>query len=367
MRLLQLINRLHSFSSSCAIVDFPVRGLTCNSKAVRPGAVFVAVKGASVDGRKFIGEAFARGAGAVITGPGSGYRVVSEKHSSLIEVPDARAALSTLAAEYNGRPAAKMRVIGITGTNGKTTITYLVEEIIKGAGKTPAVIGTVNYRYGGKVFPSKNTTPGPLELHGLLRRMHRAGTSHVVMEVSSHALDQARTGAVGFSAAIFTNLTRDHLDYHHDFKRYFAAKAKLFSGLAASSAAIVNADDPYGRRLRSLTRARAITYAVKRPADVRAKKISMGVSGSSFILETAGVSVRMTTPLIGIHNVYNILAAAAWALSEGISLKVVRDALAGFSRVPGRMEKIEGGAGFSVFVDYAHTDDALKNVLTAMR
>jgi len=367
MRLLQLINHLHSFRSARAIGDFSVRGLACNSKEVRPGSVFVAVKGAAADGRGFIGEAFANGAGAVITGYGSGYRGALNRRASLIEVPDARKALSLLAAEYYGRPAGKMRVIGVTGTNGKTTVTYLIEAILRGHRAVPAVIGTVNYRYGGKVFPSKNTTPGPLALHALLKRMLRSGASHTVMEVSSHALDQERAGNIDFSAAIFTNLTRDHLDYHKDFARYFAAKAKLFSGLPASSTAIVNADDPYGRRLRALTRARFVTYAIRRDAAVRAKKISLGVGGSSFILEAGGARVRITTPLIGIHNVYNILAAAAWAISEGISLDTIRGALADFSRVPGRLEKVEGGKGFSVFVDYAHTDDALENVLTALR
>lgn len=367
MRLLQLIRHLHSFRSARAIADFPVKGLACNSKEAGPGSVFVAVKGAAADGRGFIGEAFANGAGAVITGYGSGYHGVLRSRASLIEVPDARKALSRLAAEYHGRPAGRMKVIGVTGTNGKTTITYLIEAILKRYRAVPAVIGTVNYRYGGKVFPSKNTTPGPLALHALLRRMLRSGASHTVMEVSSHALDQDRVADIDFSAAVFTNLTQDHLDYHRDFAGYFAAKAKLFSGLPASAAAIVNTDDPYGRRLRSLTRARLVTYAIRRNAAVRAKKISLGVGGSSFILEASGARVRITTPLIGIHNVYNALAAAAWAISEGIPLDVVRGALADFSRVPGRLEKVEGGKGFSVFVDYAHTDDALKNVLTALR
>ncbi|MGE5308439.1 MAG: UDP-N-acetylmuramoyl-L-alanyl-D-glutamate--2,6-diaminopimelate ligase [Deltaproteobacteria bacterium] len=366
MRLLQLIKPIHSFRCARAIADFHVRGLCCNSRSVRPGYVFVAVKGAAQDGRRFIGEAVARGARAVISAPGSslgsGVRDVS-----LIEVSDTRRVLSLLANEFNRRPSTRMKVTGVTGTNGKTTITYLIETIIRKAGFSPAVIGTVNYRYGGKAFPSCNTTPGPVELHGLLGRMVRAGATHAVMEVSSHALDQNRTRDVAFSSAIFTNLTQDHLDYHKDFAGYFAAKARLFTGLSPTAAAIVNEDDRYGRRLKKMTRARLITYGISRPCDVRAQKIKMDVRGCSFLLNAFGKKTRITTSLIGRHNVYNLLAACAWAVSEGIPLKTVREAIRGFSLVPGRLEKVECAEGFSVFVDYAHTEDALRNVITSLR
>lgn len=366
MRLLQLLRPLHSFRARRAITDFYVKGVSCNSKAVKPGYVFFAVKGASADGRHFISEAVGKGARAVITSPG--YGEVADRSVNVIEVDNMRSALSLLGAEFYRRPSERVKVVGITGTNGKTTITYLMEEIIRQAGLHPGVIGTVNYRFGGRVIPSKNTTPGPLDLHALLDRMRRAGITHAAMEVSSHALDQERTSSIGFAAAIFTNLTQDHLDYHRSITRYFQAKAKLFTGLPASSCAIINGDDKYGRQLKRLTRARVYTYGIGR-GDIRCDKLAMSVGGSTFVLSAFGKRLRVRTGLIGRHNVYNILAAAGWALAEGIPPAVVRKAIAGFALVPGRLEKVGCGAGkrFSVFVDYAHTEDALQNVLSAIR
>jgi UDP-N-acetylmuramoyl-L-alanyl-D-glutamate--2,6-diaminopimelate ligase len=365
MRLYQLIKPLPSFRARRALNDFYVKGISANSKSVKPGSVFVAVRGVSADGRSYIKEAVNKGARAVIMEPGAGG--IPDYHGvNMIEVADSRRALSLLAAEFNRRPSSKMKVIGVTGTNGKTTVTYLIEAIIRAAGGRPGVIGTVNCRYGAATLPSKNTTPGPLELHALLRRMLRAGASHAVMEVSSHALDQERTGSVDFSAAIFTNLTQDHLDYHKNIGAYFAAKAKLFSALPPSAFALINIDDGYGRKLRSLISARVYTYGIGR-GDIRAEKISMSVAGSSFTLAAPGMDMKITTGLIGRHNISNVLAAAGWALCEGIAPDTVRRAVEGFRQVPGRLEKVACRAGFPVFVDYAHTEDALKNVITALR
>jgi UDP-N-acetylmuramoyl-L-alanyl-D-glutamate--2,6-diaminopimelate ligase len=365
MRLYQLIKFIPSLCARRAITDFNVKGISCNSKSVKPGFVFVAVKGGAADGRAFIAEAVGRGARAVFTG--SGYPAQVALSKNLIEVVDCRRVLSMLAAGFHRRPASLMNVIGVTGTNGKTTVTYLIEAICAEAEGSPAVIGTVNYRFGGRSFPSHNTTPGPLQLHALLDRMRRSGVTHVAMEVSSHALDQERTADVDFSSAIFTNLTQDHLDYHKNLAAYFAAKAKLFTGLPSTALAIINCDDPFGRKLRKLTRTRVYTYGIG-TGDIKATRLSMGITGSSFILSApGGRDVKITTGLIGRHNVYNILAAAGWALASGISLAVVQTAIRKFVCVPGRMENAAAGGKFAVFVDYAHTDDALKNVLTAVR
>ena len=348
--------------------DFTVRGITSDSRRVGKDYVFVAVKGSRSDGGLYIAEAVRRGARAVVTGPiashGSG--AISGAENVLL-VRDTRAALPALAAEFYGHPADKLEMVGVTGTNGKTTVTYLIESIIRRAGFVPGVIGTVNYRFKGRVLPAPNTTPGPVELQSLLARMRRAGVEYCVMELSSHALDQERAGGINFSSAVFTNLTRDHLDYHRTQGNYFAAKAKLFRGLARSSFAIINRDDPAGRRLMALCPARVYSYSVKGAGDITCGEIDMDISGTSFFVRGFGAGFRLTTRLTGIHNIYNLLAATGWALAQGISEKAIAGAIRDFSPVPGRMERVECGPGLSAFVDYAHTDDALKNVITAIR
>ncbi|MBU0503081.1 MAG: UDP-N-acetylmuramoyl-L-alanyl-D-glutamate--2,6-diaminopimelate ligase [Candidatus Omnitrophica bacterium] len=348
--------------------DFQVRGIACNSKLIDDDFIFVAVKGNKEDGNEFIPEAIARGAKAVIyQSPGRQDTKISGR-IPFIKVKDARKALAKLASEFYANPSSLVKVTGVTGTNGKTTVTYLIEALLKEANLSPAVIGTINYRFKNEVIVSKNTTPGPLELQGMLKNMADKGVDSAVMEVSSHALDQDRTMGINFSSAIFTNLTQDHLDYHKTMQDYFLAKAKLFKGLREKSASIINTDDKYGQRLkRSIRGKRVITYGIRNKADLKALDIRMNINGAEFTLKGLNNEFNLKTRLVGRHNIYNILAAVGWAISEGLSVKIIRGALEKFTLVPGRLEKIDSPKGFSVFVDYAHTDDALKNVITTLR
>ncbi len=282
---------------------------------------------------------------------------------------DSRAAAGRLASRFYGEPSLKLKVAGITGTNGKTTLTYLLEHIISCSGEKSGVIGTVNYRLGGEVLPSTNTTPGAVELQRLLSSMRERGASYAVMEVSSHALDQRRTEGVEFHSAVFTNLTRDHLDYHKTEEEYFRAKSLLFSGLSGRAFCVINTDDAYGRRLSGMTAAAVNGYGLRDDADFRAVDIRLSREESSFRITVKGADCgeAFRTALVGRHNVYNALAASAWALCSGIDSKTLKTALESFSYVPGRMERIDSPRGFSVYVDYAHTPDALEKVLSSLR
>ena len=378
MRIRQLIKTLGNFSSYSNLADFEVRGISCNSKQVSDDFIFVAIKGTREDGNRFIEEAIERGAKAVVIQ--SPLRSLVFARDSLrshvarspakvtfVRVKDTRKALAKLAAEFYGNPSSKIKVIGITGTNGKTTISYLIEALLIEAKLSPAVIGTINYRFKKMIIPAKNTTPGPLELQSLLSDMLKESVNYAIMEVSSHALDQNRTEGINFHSAIFTNLTQDHLDYHKTLENYFQSKAKLFKGMSQSSFAVINNDDSYGRRLKELTKAGIVTYGIENCADITARDIKFDASHAEFILSTPEVKTNFRSRLIGRHNVYNILATAAWALKEGIALSTIKSAIERFFLIPGRLERIDLAGDFSVFVDYAHTEDALKNILKTLR
>ena len=347
-------------------LDFKVKGISCNSKDVLDGYVFVAIRGNREDGHKFIKEAINKGARVVII-QSTEYRVQSTEEALFILVKDTRKALATLATEFYGNPSRKIKVIGITGTNGKTTASYLLEELLKKARFLPAVIGTINYRFKDKIIPAKNTTPGPIELQSLLAGMLKEGINYCIMEVSSHALDQERTEGIDFHSAIFTNLTQDHLDYHKTLENYFQAKAKLFKDISPSSFVVINNDDRYGRRLKRLTCAEVITYGIKNKADVVAGDIRFDIKHTEFRLVSFKGEIDFKTKLIGRHNVYNILATVAWALRGGIDLFTIKSAIEEFSLVPGRLERIDSDRRFSIFVDYAHTEDALRNIILTLR
>ena len=351
----------------CDLEDFEVSGISCNSKNILPNFVFVAIKGTKEDGHKFIQEAIVKGAKAVVVECQLSSVKCQDNKINLIKVDNARKALAKLAAGFYGNPSAKIKVVGITGTNGKTTISYLIEALLKEAGKIPGVIGTINYRFKDKVIPAKNTTPGQIELQSALADMSREGTNYVVLEVSSHALDQDRTEGIDFHCAIFTNLTGDHLDYHQTLENYFQAKAKLFQNINLHSVAIINNDDIYGRKLKELIKSKIITYGIENPADIRAADINFDISHTEFRLVAPQGEINFTSRLIGRHNVYNILAAVAFALKEGLSLSVIKSAIERFYYVPGRLERIEFLGNFLVFVDYAHTEDALVNVIKTLR
>ena len=366
MTLSRLIKSFKGCNVNYHLVDFQVKGISCNSKKVGEGFIFVAIKGANADGNAFIDEALKNGAKAVVVG-GSELTAHRLYNAPVITVDDPRMALAILSAEFLGNPSKKIKVVGITGTNGKTTISYLLEAILKEAGKAPAVIGTINYRFKDKLLPSINTTPGPLELQSMLAEMLKEKVNYALMEVSSHALHQQRPAGIIFHSAIFTNLTQDHLDYHKTLEDYFQAKARLFKELPPAAFAVINADDAYGRKLESMTAAKVVSYAVDNTADVTAKDIKFDITHTEFTLSWPGRDLRLKTSLIGRHNVYNILACAGWAIKEGLDLKIVQRALEDFPCVPGRLERVETGRGFSVFVDYAHTEDALNNVIRALR
>lgn len=365
MTLESIIKSLGNSRISTRLADFEVKGISCDSTKISDNFIFVAIKGNRADGHKFIPEAIERGAKAIIVDSlhpaiGSGSQI------PIIAVEDTRIALGRLAAEFYQHPSRKIKVVGVTGTNGKTTITYLIEAVLKQAGQDPAVLGTINYRFKNRTLPSFNTTPGPLELQSLLAQMLKDGAKYAIMEVSSHALDQNRTEGIDFHSAIFTNLTQDHLDYHRTMEAYLQAKLKLFKNLKKDDLAVIN-NDANSVKIKEITRARIITYGIENPADLIAKDIKFMITGTEFLLESKNNKATFNTGLIGKHNVYNILATVAWATQAGLDFNKVKSAIENFSLVPGRLERIESPKGFTVFIDYAHTEDALKNAILSLR
>jgi len=363
LKIKELLRGIEYKSPSSFSSDIEIKGIACDSKAVNKDYLFVAVCGTKTDGHKFANEAFERGAVAVVI----------EKDILLGEgiikicVKDSRTALAKIANEFYGRPAEKLRCVGITGTNGKTTISYLMDNIISAAGHKAGLIGTINYRIGERIIPATNTTPGPVELYNFMSKMLRNSIDHLVMEVSSHSLDQRRVEGIDFAVAIFTNLTGDHLDYHNTMDEYFEAKAKLFEGLGGGSYGIINIDDEWGRKLLRRSKGRVITYGTKHGADFLAGGIEMSLSGTKFDIDTPSGQMKINTKLIGSHNVYNITAAVAAGAALGFSPETVKRGIENVRTVPGRLEAIDCGQPFKVFVDYAHTDDALYNVLSALK
>lgn len=365
MKLIELIKNSDLINAKGLPLELDIKGIAVNSKKVGSDFIFVAVKGAQEDGHRFVEEAIARGSKVVVLEEDISINRGSK--INFIKVKDSRAVLAHLAASFYKDPSSRMKVVGITGTNGKTTVSYVLESFIKSLGLTPAVIGTINYRFKDRVIPSKNTTPGPLELQSILSEMADSGVAYVFMEVSSHALDQKRTDGINFHSAVFTNLTQDHLDYHINLESYFLSKARLFRELNTKSAAIINLDDPCAERLLKLSKARKITYAIFKNADFMATDITSDAFETRFILKTPQGEISLKTHLIGRHNIYNILAAFAWGATEGLNLNLLANSIEEFSSVPGRLERVYCEKGFSVFVDYAHTEDALKNVITSLR
>ncbi len=342
-----------------------------DSRRVTPGSLFAALpppEGMTQHGGSFIPEALAKGAAAVIlpAPEASGWQA---RHPGVcfIGAQNPREVFQEAVVRFYGDPSGKIRVMGVTGTNGKTTITYFLEAILKAAGRRTGVVGTVNRRVGSRVLVSKNTTPGFLDNQMFLADLVADGVSHAVMEISSHALAQGRVARIDFVNGIFTNLTGDHLDFHGTMEAYFQAKAKLFAGLDPDAVAIINADDVYGQRLRGMTRGRVITYAIDAPADVTAHVESFNLAGTRFRIRFFDQEILIDTHFIGRHNVYNILAAFAAGLGESIDPDVMARGIASLECVPGRLERVNGGQDFFVFIDYAHTHDGLENVLTALK
>lgn len=346
------------------LAPVPVSGIACHSKQVRPGDLFVAIEGCTQDGHRFIDEAIARHASAVVA-----QRLHSSGHPCpCVVVPDTRQALATMAARFYGHPSSKLRLIGVTGTNGKTTTTYLLQTILEASGARAGLLGTIMYHIGGRAIPSTNTTPGPLELQRYFAQMVGEGLAWCAMEVSSHALAQGRVSGLEFEAGIFTNLGSDHLDYHKTRETYAGAKRRLFDFVRPTGRAVINADDAFGRTLAETIPTRTVvSYGMERPADASVKHVVCSWQGTSFVLDTPWGVAPIATPLIGRHNVWNIAAAATTLLSLGIPIAAVRDGLAAIDHVPGRLERVPNDAGLNVFVDYAHTADAMRLVLLSLR
>ncbi|WP_242393352.1 UDP-N-acetylmuramoyl-L-alanyl-D-glutamate--2,6-diaminopimelate ligase [Anaeromyxobacter oryzisoli] len=344
--------------------DPDVTRVTGDSREVIPGAVFFALPGAKLDGRAFAAEAARHGAVAVVA-----ERAVDCAPARLLLAPSARRAMAVAAANFHGRPADAMTVAGITGTNGKTTVAYLVEACLAEAAVPAGVIGTVTWRWPGVDRPASHTTPESTAIQAVLAEMRAAGTRAVVMEVSSHALAQERVAGMRFQVAAFTNLTRDHLDYHRDMDGYFAAKRRLFAEhLAEGGLAVVNARDPWGARLADeLGPGRRVwRYGTRAGDALRATGVSTGLEGIHAAFETPAGALAIRSPLVGAHNLENLLCAAGVALGLGVAPDAVSRALSRSHGAPGRLERLDG-RGVSAFVDYAHTDDALARVLEALR
>ncbi len=338
--------------------------VTGDSRDVVPGAIFFALPGAARDGHAFAGEAVARGAVAIVA-----ERPVACAPAALLLAPSSRRAMAIAAANLHGRPADTLRVAGVTGTNGKTTITYLVEACARAAELPVGVLGTITHRFPGVERAATHTTPESTAIQALLAEMRDAGARAVVLEVSSHALAQERVAGMRFAAAGFTNLTRDHLDYHGDMEAYFAAKRRLFTEhLADDGVAVVNARDPYGARLADQIGPgrRVWRYGTRAGDALRAGDVSVGLSGISAVFETPAGPIAVRSPLVGAHNLENLLCAAGLALGLGLPPDAIARGLSGSPGAPGRLERIDG-RGVSVFVDYAHTDDALSRALAALR
>lgn len=346
-----------------------VTGISYNSKEMGKDFLFIAIKGSRFDGHSFIDEAVARGAGVVVAED----MPKGVEGVTVVLVPDSRLALARLAAQFYGHPSFDLTLIGITGTNGKTTTAYLVESILKEAGLKTGIIGTVNYRYGDKLIRASVTTPESLDLQRILSEMVKDGVACVVAEVSSHALDLKRVESLRFDVGVFTNFSQDHLDYHGTMERYFSCKARLFNQLLSEggngkvSYAVINADDPAGKRLAEYTTPNIIYYGVKNRSHVFPESTLVTLEGISAEINTPVGSYKVMSPLIGEFNLYNILAATGVGVSQNISLKDIKKGIENLGRVPGRFERIENGEGINIVVDYAHTSDALERTLATVK
>jgi UDP-N-acetylmuramoyl-L-alanyl-D-glutamate--2,6-diaminopimelate ligase len=349
--------------------DPEISGLHHDSRTVTPGGLFFALKGVQTDGHQFIARAVANGAAAIVLErdeevPGG---------VTAVRVADSRVAMAEIAAAFHGRPTATAPLIGITGTNGKTTTTYLLEGILRAAGLPAAVLGTISYRFGSLVIEASHTTPESTELQAVLRRLADAGARSFVMEVSSHALEQHRVDGCSFDVGIFSNLTRDHLDYHGSMEQYLRAKQRLFAELLRNDAfkpvriAAVNMDDPYGTAIRDAAVCPVLTYGTGGENDVHGAGVSITVRGIEGRIRTPKGEFAFASRLLGRFNLSNILAAVTAGVALDLPLDAIKTGIEGHLPVPGRLERVENGSGVTCLVDYAHTGDALENVLATLK
>jgi UDP-N-acetylmuramoyl-L-alanyl-D-glutamate--2,6-diaminopimelate ligase len=352
-----------------------VAAIAYDSRQVGPGTAFVCVRGHTSDGHDFVPQAIERGATVIVAQDENAVAHLPE-NITVVLVPDTRRALANLAAEFYGHPSREMTLVGVTGTNGKTTTAHLIAELLREAGyKSVGIIGTLGAATERATYDTGRTTPESLDLQRLLADFLDGGSEAVVMEVSSHALALQRVTGCAFDAGVFTNLTQDHLDFHDDMEDYFQAKAKLFHEIARESerfksfGAVINVDDHYGRRLRDEYSRDSlyITYGIENEAHVTAEAVHLTPSGMSFVARGAGANVHLDLNLIGRFNVYNALAAVGFGLLKQMTPTQIQSALSNASAPEGRMEMIDAGQDFFVAVDYAHTPDGLHNVITTVR
>ena len=342
-----------------------IQDITADSRAVKPNSLFIALDGATVDGHNYIDKAVDAGAVAVIVSK----PVTVPADVCVITVDDTRQAMMVCVPYFFDYPANRMRMVGVTGTNGKTTTTHMIRHILKAQGHKVGVIGTVHIMIGDTSYPIHNTTPDVVDLQHILHQMVQENVEYCVMEVSSHALALGRVSGVEFDTAVFTNLTQDHLDFHKTFENYLAAKCKLFEQVSApnqvkdNKGAVINIDDSYGYRVMEKTTAPTITYSTLGKGTLNASDVHMSTKNSQYTVNYKGESYPISMNATGLFNVYNTLAAIGACLQEGISMEAIDTALKTFSSVPGRFELIEEGQDFAVVVDYAHTPDGLQNIL----
>lgn len=350
-------------------LDRDALDVTHDSRTCEPGSVFVAIRGAKSDAHRFIPQALERGAIAVISESAFG----SADAPAWIQVGDARVALARAAAEVHGHPSRRLKLVGITGTNGKTTTAHLVDSIIRESEGTSSMFGTITHRVGNEAAAAMNTTPEASDIQRMLARAVSAGCRSAVMEVSSHAIELHRADALQFTVAVFTNLTRDHLDYHGSMETYFAAKEKLFTGALGSrpGSSVINVDDQHGRRLMGTAGGNLITYGLRSRSDVGTDDFKLTPRGLAFTANTPAGKIDIESKLVGRPHVYNILAAVGTGLALEAGLEEISRGIARCPTVSGRFEQVNadasGKVGFTVIVDYAHTDDALSNVLQTAR
>ena len=362
MKLSTLVHHLGSMGTY-NLCDIEITGITNDSRKVRPGYLYVAIKGYKADGHNFIKKSIECGAQAI----------VSEERSSLdtnipqIIVRDTRKALSSLSCCFYNNPSQKINLVGVTGTNGKTTTTFLTKSVIEKAGYETGLIGTINYQIGKKVITAKETTPESVELQRLISEMVAAKMKFAVMEVSSHSAIQHRIENIDFKTAVFTNITTEHMDYHKTFPNYMNAKAELFKNLRKDSFAVLNADDEFSEYFADRTNAKIIWYGIKNDADIKAEIYKESTRDVMIKLSCFGREVDMKIPFVGLHNVYNALASVASAISLGFELDTIKSGIETASTVPGRLENVPCDRNFKVVIDYAHTPHALETVLHALK
>jgi len=365
---LESVSRLIHPLAAHGVLTGELRGVTHDSRQVRPGFLFVALPGLHQSGAGFIAEAVQRGAVAIVSESEGG----SSHAVTQFQVADARQALAEVAGAFYNQPARRLQLIGITGTNGKSTVSFMCRDMLKADGRAPGLLGTIRYEIGDRQIPASRTTPEAPDIQSMLHQMVGIGCRSAVMEVSSHGLDQKRTWGLDFDVGVFTNLTQDHLDYHRTMESYFAAKVLLFRGLGQmekKAVAAVNLDDAWGRQLAGLDGlgATLVSFGLQPDAAVRADEVTVGAGGVDFQVATPWGAQRVHVSLLGRHNVSNALAALAACGALGVPLPTMAAVLAAMPPVPGRLEPVPNDRGFQVFVDYAHTDDALAHVLATLR